>query len=89
MIICDLFAAGGFELATSTAHNRKRLIDSIVSVIEEYNLDGVDIDWEFPSWGHNFSRRFERDNFVYLLKVRNAKVNSSHSDYCCKLKILD
>ena len=34
-----------------------------------FNLDGVDIDWEFPSWSHNFSKRFERDNFVHLLKV--------------------
>lgn len=64
-----VFLAGGFALATSTTENRKRLVDSIIELVEYGPLDGVDIDWEFPSWGHNLSRRFERDNFSHLLKV--------------------
>lgn len=64
-----LFLEGGFELATSTIENRKRLVGSIIELVENGPLDGVDIDWEFPSWGHNLSRRFERDNFSHLLKV--------------------
>ena len=67
---CSILAAGGFELATSTAENRKRLVASILDVLQICGMDGVDLDWEFPSWGNNyFSRRFERDNLVYLLKA--------------------
>ena len=62
------FLAGGFELAASTGENRKRLVASIIDLMHICPMDGVDIDWEFPSWGHNFSRRFERDNFSHLLK---------------------
>ena len=39
------FVAGGFELATSTAQNRKRFTASILEVITSHGFDGVDIDW--------------------------------------------
>ncbi|KAJ6217830.1 hypothetical protein RDWZM_008987 [Blomia tropicalis] len=67
--------AGGFELATSTAENRSRFVLSILNFIRQYSLDGIDIDWEFPSWNKNLSRRVERVNFVYLLKDIREQFN--------------
>ncbi|KAJ6218366.1 hypothetical protein RDWZM_009523 [Blomia tropicalis] len=67
--------AGGFELATSTAENRSRFVLSILNFIRQYSLDGIDIDWEFPSWNKNLSRRVERVNFVYLFKDIREQFN--------------
>lgn len=38
----------GFCQASSTASGRKHFAEAAVSLIDELNLDGIDIDWEFP-----------------------------------------
>ena len=36
-----------FVTATNST-NRPRLVDNIVSLVNQYGLDGIDLDWEFP-----------------------------------------
>ena len=38
-----------FETVASSRENRKLLIDNICAITEEYDLDGVELDWEYPN----------------------------------------
>ena len=41
--------ASTFETVTATAEQRSRLVNSVMGVVQEYDLDGVEIDWEYPT----------------------------------------
>ncbi len=38
-----------FEEAAKTPETRKKLVESIVNVVENYGFDGVELDWEYPN----------------------------------------
>lgn len=42
-----------FEVMAGDAEARKVFIEEIIDFMNEYNLDGVDIDWEFPDAGQS------------------------------------
>nr|XP_027197976.1 acidic mammalian chitinase-like isoform X1 [Dermatophagoides pteronyssinus] len=60
--------AGGWKMASSTDERRKRFVQSILQFIQQYQLDGVDIDWEFPSWPKKLTQYSERNDFIKLLQ---------------------
>jgi chitinase len=71
-----LVSVGGWLWSTNfsdvarTARSRKLFIDSVMGFLNQYNLDGLDIDWEYPGMigsGHTF-RAEDRHNFTLLLK---------------------
>ncbi|UOB18382.1 glycosyl hydrolase family 18 protein [Abyssalbus ytuae] len=37
-----------FNILASTASGRTNFVNSVLSIIQQYGLDGADIDWEFP-----------------------------------------
>ena len=62
--------SGGFSDAALTRESRRRFVESAVRFVERYNLDGVDIDWEYPGMvgnGNKF-RAADRENFTLLMK---------------------
>ncbi len=62
--------SGKFSDMALTKVNRKKFIDSSISFIERYNLDGIDLDWEYPNligFGNIF-RPEDTKNFTLLLK---------------------
>lgn len=64
------WSAGGFSEAAMTQETRKILIDSIVEAVKEYDLDGIDYDWEYPTTGVAGigSDPKDRVNFTSLIK---------------------
>ena len=48
----DIGDGGGndrrFETLAATAAGRTNFVNSVIRFIEQYNLDGADIDWEYP-----------------------------------------
>ncbi len=40
--------ADGFCMASRTKDSRRLFINEIAAILDEYELDGVDIDWEYP-----------------------------------------
>jgi chitinase len=71
-----LVSVGGWLWSTNfsdvslTPQSRKLFIDSVVEFLTSYDLDGLDIDWEYPGMagsGHLF-RAEDKHNFTLLLK---------------------
>ena len=60
----------GFCEMTRDKKKRKNYVKSVNKIIQEYNLDGVDLDWEFPTTekgGHTASPQ-DDENYVKLVK---------------------
>lgn len=55
----------------STAEGRQHFALSVLQIMKDYKIDGIDIDWEYPTIegfpGHAFGLS-DRDNFTELLK---------------------
>ncbi|GAB2571050.1 glycoside hydrolase family 18 protein [Gracilibacillus alcaliphilus] len=65
------WSAGGFSEAASTAAGRQKMAESAVRIVREYKeLDGIDLDWEYPCYGEAGieSSPDDKENFTYLLK---------------------
>ena len=43
------WTAGGFSEMASTERRRKAFAKDCKRIVKEYDLDGIDIDWEYPS----------------------------------------
>ena len=54
----DIGDGGGndqaFEAMAKDAKNRQRFVSSLLFQIKDYNLDGIDIDWEYPDDQESF-----------------------------------
>ncbi len=65
------WSAAGFSEAAMTEENRKRLAVSAADIMKEYDLDGIDIDWEYPCFrvaGIDGSEK-DRENFTFLIET--------------------
>lgn len=66
--------SGNFSDMALTKQSRGLFIESAAKFVEKYNLDGLDIDWEYPGMAGD-SNRFrpeDRENYTLLLKeLRN------------------
>jgi chitinase len=62
--------SGGFSDAALTEQSRQTFIESVMAFLKSNDLDGLDIDWEYPGMpgqGHKF-RAEDGANFTTLLK---------------------
>ncbi|MDE5670782.1 MAG: hypothetical protein K2I14_04895 [Eubacterium sp.] len=69
----------GFCQASSTHNARKHFTEKAVKLINELNLDGIDIDWEFPgesALGIASCKHCKKD-FILLLKELRKQLNSN------------
>lgn len=79
-----LVSVGGWLWSTNfsdvslTAQSREIFIKSVMEFLTRYDLDGLDIDWEYPGMsgaGHPF-RPEDRQNFTLLLKELRTRFNA-------------
>jgi len=42
--------SGGFSVMVRNNKNRKRFLDNLVELLDKYELDGVDYNWEYPGY---------------------------------------
>jgi len=71
------WGADGFSDMADNSGTRAAFAANVCEWLENYNLDGVDIDWEYPvgpPWGQEIkSRPADRNNYISLLQdLRNA-----------------
>jgi chitinase len=71
--------AEGFSDAALTDASRHAFADSAVSVLREYSLDGIDVDWEYPGQGIAGIKHRPQDkqNFTLLLQVLRETLDAS------------
>ena len=72
------WGAGNFSEAALTDASRARFADTALTLVRKYDLDGLDIDWEYPAHpGPGISHRPEdRQNFTLLLQAIRAKLDA-------------
>jgi GH18 family chitinase len=67
--------SGGFSDAALTPESRRRFVDSAVAFVRGHDLDGFDVDWEYPGlpgYG-NTHRPEDKENFTALMtELREA-----------------
>lgn len=56
----------GFSEAFNSLLNRTRFIASVLTVLNDYEFDGFDVDWEFPVWNDYVPE--DKENFMLFLK---------------------
>ncbi|XP_046350085.2 acidic mammalian chitinase-like [Haliotis rufescens] len=54
VLLCN---GGNFSQVLNTEENRTRFARSTVPWMRKYGFDGLDMDWEFPTFGHPPARR--------------------------------
>jgi len=57
-----------FETLAANATSRTRFVNACMSIVNTYNLDGVDIDWEYPDAGQSAT------NFDLLMTALSAQL---------------
>lgn len=63
--------SAGFSDLAMTPEGRRRFVDSAVAAIRNYDLDGVDVDWEYPGYTNAESttvRPSDRQTYTLLLQ---------------------
>ncbi|MGB4006967.1 MAG: glycoside hydrolase family 18 protein [Halanaerobiales bacterium] len=76
----------GFSDMVATGPTREIFVDSVVEYIEKHQLDGVDLDWEFPvngAMGVIKSRPEDRQNFTLLLQLLWEKLGKDKEISFC------
>ena len=71
MVACGGWGAKGFSDMASTEENRKKFVESAVAFNKKYELDGLDMDWEYPgiAAAKTKARKEDKENFTALMKA--------------------
>lgn len=67
-----------FSDAVLTPSSRKKFAKSSVDIVRQYNLDGVDIDWEYPAMRGeegNIYRPEDKQHFTMMFEEIRAELN--------------
>lgn len=73
---------GNFSEMVHNHANRKVFIKSLKAVLEEFRVDGLDIDWEFPD-----GMSTERIHFAQLLHEIRREYQREHRTYLISLAV--
>jgi chitinase len=65
--------SAGFSDMAITPEGRRRFVDSAIAVIDRYNLDGIDIDWEYPGYTHANTTVRPEDKQTYTLLLKELR----------------
>ncbi|MEM9856686.1 MAG: glycosyl hydrolase family 18 protein [Bacteroidota bacterium] len=84
--------SGGFSDEVFTASSREKFANSAVAYLIRHNIDGIDLDWEYPGLpgNGNAHRPEDRENFSTALKLLREKLDSltevTNKDYLLPLQ---
>ena len=69
--------SGNFSDAVLTAESRSKFAKTSVDIVADYDLDGVDIDWEYPGQigDNNVYRPEDRRNYTRMFKALRKELD--------------
>jgi chitinase len=69
----------GFSDAALTAESRRVFCESAVAYVRRHDLDGLDVDWEYPGLrgDDNPHRPEDRENFTALMRELRAELDAA------------
>ncbi len=81
------WTAGGFSEMASTHQRRKAFARDCKRIVKEYRLDGIDIDWEYPSCSEAgiSSSPDDIDNFTLLMKELRKALGKEYLLSCATI----
>jgi chitinase len=83
MIACGGWGgSGGFSDMAKTPETRMKFVNSVIEFINNYDLDGLDIDWEYPGLkgiGNPYMPE-DKENFTYLMTELRQGLNKIGED---------
>ena len=73
------WSADGFSDAALSADSRERFADSALAFMRDHQLDGLDLDWEYPSndMAGIRARPEDKQNFTLLLQVLRQRLDAA------------
>jgi chitinase len=73
------WGSGRFSEMASSDENRNKFAEDCLRVLNEFNLDGIDIDWEYPtSKAAKISAcADDTDNYTLMMKAIRGKIGSN------------
>ena len=71
-------AGSGFSKTCETAQGRESFADSLARLMNDNGLDGIDIDWEYPTlaWQDTASSPADRQNFTAFVQELRTKIGN-------------
>ena len=71
------WGADGFSDAVLTEESRKIFVDSIIEIVKEKNLAGVDLDWEYPAIAAAGikARKEDTQNFTLFMELLRQELD--------------
>ena len=72
--------SAGFSDMAITPAGRTRFVDSALALVEKYQLDGVDVDWEYPGYTHathTTVRPEDKQTYTLLLKELRQRFDAA------------
>lgn len=76
------WTAGGFSTAVKDDKGRALFVTSALETIREWDLDGIDIDWEYPCIGIagiDWAKE-DKENFTYLMQGLREGMDTLESE---------
>jgi chitinase len=79
MVSIGGWTADGFSDAALTESSRREFSRSVSALLQQYDLDGVDLDWEYPGQGVAGIKYREEDkrNFTLLLQTLRQELDAA------------
>ncbi len=65
-----------FPAIAANTTKRTAFANACVQLITQYNFDGIDIDWEYPSYSPNSGTSADKQNFTLFLQAIRTALNA-------------
>lgn len=75
---CSVCFGGEFSTPCLTAEGRAKIAADMAALVRRYDLDGVDVDWEYPCCGENGLEAdpADRENYTLLLRAIREELDA-------------